>query len=248
MCVPRALDLNESRPQSLRLIEIINAQPENVRRLALETLASAHETQTDVIDTALDNPNGFIENLRETMEPAERSLAPPPVSTGEPHSREPVTPQGFDPQVFQGLPDAIRAELLSWLSSDPPPPPQEGPTDGAGSVPEAAHPAAETTSPSTPSQPAAGEQVVEEVSWPRIHEWLQSRTGPRPVVSCVWCQEEVVISEGDLQPDNGEREPAYQLPCSHIVGQRCLHNSLELHGVRITRCPFCRADIGDVYG
>lgn len=247
MCVPRASNLNTSSRRSLRLLETINAQPENVRRLAIDTLLSAHESQPDVIDVALDDPFDFVDNLRETMEPAGRPLAPPPVPTSEPHSTEPMTPDGLDPQVFQALPDDIRAELLSILPSDTPPP-QGDSTDGARSVPPTARPADETTSTSTPSQPAAGEQVVEEVSWPRIHEWLQSRTGPRPLVSCVRCQEEVVISEGDLQPDNGEREPAYQLPCSHIVGQRCLHDSLELHGVRIIQCPFCRADIGDVHG
>lgn len=160
------------------------------------------------------------------------------------------TPVGIDPAVFRSLPDHIRAELLALLPLAPEPSPQvlQGNAGSSGqSASQGTRPATETTSASSSNQ-APAEDRVEEVSWPRINDWLQSRTGPVPLVLCVWCQEEVVISEGDLQPENGEREPSYQLPCSHIVGSRCLHNSLELSGVRVTRCPYCRADIGDVYG
>lgn len=272
MCVPRASNFNTSSEQSLRLIEITNStEPEGLRRLAIETLMSALEaSHHDVVDMALDNPYGFIQNVRDTMEQDVRTQIPPSVprnpprgsqtqaqtevfepqtasqaSTSDLHSGVSVTPEGLDTQMFEGLPDDIRVELLSWLPLDSLLL-QGAPADGAGSVNRTGPPAPQTTSTSLSSQDPAGEEV-EEVSWPRIHEWIQSRTGPRPLVLCVWCQEQVVISDGDLQPENGEREPSYQLPCSHIVGQRCLRNSLERFGVRVTRCPFCRADIGNVY-
>lgn len=272
MCVPRASNFITSSAQSLRLIEITNStEPEALRRLAIETLTSALVgSHYDVVDMALDNPYGFIQNVRETMERDATTQAPPPVPpspprgsqtqaqtevfetqtasqgrTSDTQSRVSVTPEGIDPQIFEGLPDNIWVELLSWLPSDSLPL-QGAPAEGTQSVSRTGRPAPQTTSTSSSSQDAAGEQV-EEVSWPRIHEWLQSRTGPRPLVLCVWCQEQVVISNGDLQPENGEREPSYQLPCSHIVGQRCLRDSLERFGVRVTRCPFCRADVGNVY-
>lgn len=272
MCVPRASNFNTSSAQGLRLIEITNStEPEELRRLAIETLMSALQlSHHDVVDMALDNPYGFIQNVRETMERDARTQVPlsvprnPPsgsqtqaqtelfepqtasqARTSDSHSGVSVTPGGLDTQIFEGLPDNVRAELLSWLPLDLPLL-QGAPAEGTQSVSRTDRPAPQPTSASSSSQDAAGEQV-EEVSWPRIHEWLQSRTGPRPLVLCVWCQEQVIISDGDLQPEDGVREPSYQLPCSHIVGQRCLRNSLEHFDVRVTRCPFCRADIGNVY-
>jgi hypothetical protein len=255
MSGPRASNHNNHRQQSLRLLEAIRLQPEaNLRRLALETIHSAHGTQPDIIDMALDNPYGFINNLRETLEPAQPPPSPspplpppppPPTPTSEPSSEEPVTPDWFSTEAFQSLPEDKRAELLSILDSIdlPPSPPRRDSADGAGPTTQTSA----RSSSSGPGQHAARERSVPEVLWPRIHEWLQSRTGPRPQVSCVWCHEELVVSEGDLQPEDGQREPAFQLPCSHIVGKICLRDSLEVHGVRITQCPFCRADIGDVY-
>lgn len=324
MCAPRSLIVSSSTSRARRLVELINAQPINVRQLAFATISRASESNPAILDTALDDPNLFIQHVWDSVE---RAPTPPqpgnapvgsrtqvlmgmlmseptevrglatavllsapdgtspdpqvvnalhdprgfiqqmrvfaqlnvqpdevrPNETQQPTSQNGTsqrrwslseTPEGLDPEVFHGLPDEIRAEILSLMPSDPQPA-RRASVDVAQPVPQPDRPEAENASPSTPSE--AAEERVEEVSWPRIHEWLQSRTGPRPQVLCVWCQEEVVISEGDLQPENGEREPSYQLPCSHLVGQRCLQNSLELYGVRVTRCPFCRREIGDVY-
>lgn len=313
MCVPQSSILSHNTIRVRRLVEIINLEPINVRRLAFRILTRASESNLAVLDTALDDPDVFIQHIRASFDGA--ATSPPagsrtqalmdvlrseptdvrelahavllsgrddaspnsqvdsalddprgfiqqmrnfarldvqagarqPASQGgmgQPRPSAIETPEGLDPEVFNGLPDDIRAEVLSLMPSDPQPP-QGAPVDEARPVPEAVRPDPDTAFPSSPGPPT-GERV-EEVSWPRIHEWLQSRTGPRPQVLCVWCQEEVVISEGDLQPENGEREPSYQLPCSHVVGYRCLQNSLELYGVRVSRCPFCRAEIGDIH-
>lgn len=324
MCAPRSLIASDNSSRARRLVEFINTQPINVRQLAFGTISRASDSNPAVLDAALDDPNLFIQHIRESIERAvaspppanppagSRTLAlmdllrsepmeirelahailisagddPSPSSqvdnalndprgfiqqmrvfaqlnvrpdevqhydaqqsasqngTSQPRLSPSETPEGLDPEVFQGLPEEIRAEILSLMPSGPQPA-QRAFVDGTELVPQTDRPEAATASPSEPSGPA--EELVEEVSWPRIHEWLLSRTGPRPQVLCVWCQEEVVISEGDLQPENGEREPAYQLPCSHVVGERCLRNSLELYGVRVSRCPYCRANIGDVY-
>lgn len=321
MCVPRSSILSGNTSRARRLVELLNAQPLNVRQLAFGTISRASESNPAVLDTALDDPDLFIRHIRESIERA--ATSPPPVNslagsrtqvlmgllrsepievrelahavllsseddsgpdsqvgsalddpqgfiqqmrvfaqldvqadawqpasqtgTAQMHSDAFGTPEGLDHEVFHGLPDDIRAEILSLMPSDPQPLQRAAQTvDEHGTVPEGVRLDPDTSSLSSPSPPT-GERV-EEVSWPRIHDWLQSRTGPRPQVLCVWCQDEVVIPEGDLQPENGEREPSFQLPCSHIVGQRCLQNSLELYGVRVSRCPYCRADIGDVYG
>lgn len=226
-----------------------------IRELAHAILLSAGDdpSPSSQINNALDDPRGFIQQMRVF---AQLNVHPDEVQhygaqqsasqngTGQPRPSPSETPEGLDPEVFHGLPDEIRAEILSLMPSGPQPS-QRASVDAAQPMPQIVRPEFEAVSPSEPSGPA--EERIEEVSWPRIHEWLQSRTGPRPKVLCVWCQEEVVISEGDLQPQNGEREPAYQLPCSHVVGERCLRDSLELYGVRVSRCPFCRAEIGDVY-
>lgn len=325
MCAPRPSILSGNTSRSRRFVELVNAQPINVRRLAFIAISRAGESDRAVLDTALDDPNLFIRHIRNSIERA--ATSPPPGNspagsrtqallgllrseptevrqlahavllsaeddaspnsqvgsalddprrfiqqmrafaqlhvqpdevrpnndarqpvnqseTGEPHSSAPDILEWLDPEVFHSLPDDIRAEILSLMPPGPQPP-QGGPVDEARPAPEIAHP--EPESASSISSTAHAVERVEEVSWPRIHEWLQTRTGPRPLVLCVWCQEEVVVSDGDLQPENGEREPSFQLPCSHIVGQRCLQNSLELYGVRVDRCPYCRADIGDVY-
>lgn len=324
MCAPRSLVASGNTSRARRLVELINAQPINVRQLAFGTISRASDSNPAVLDAALDDPNLFIRHIRESIERAVASPSPanPPAGsrtlvlmdllrsepmeirelahaillsagddpspgsqidnalddprgfiqqmrvfaqlnvhpdevqhyaaqqsasqngTSQPRPSPSETPEGLDPEVFHGLPDEIRAEILSLMPSGPQPA-QRASVDVARPMPHTDRPEAATASPSEPSGPA--EERVEEVSWPRIHEWLQSRIGPRPQVLCVWCQEEVVISEGDLQPDNGEREPAYQLPCSHVVGESCLRNSLELYGVRVSRCPYCRAEIGDVY-
>lgn len=324
MCAPRSLVASGNTSRARRLVELINAQPINVRQLAFGTISRASDSNPAVLDAALDDPNLFIRHIRESIERAVASPSPasPPAGsrtlalmellrsepmeirelahaillsagddpspssqvdnalddpqgfiqqmrvfaqlnvhpdevqhygaqqsagqngTSQQRSSSSETPEGLDPEVFHGLPDEIRAEILSLTPSGPQPA-QRASVDAAQPMPQTDRPEAATASPNEPSGPA--EERVEEVSWPRIHEWLQSRTGPRPQVLCVWCQEEVVISEGDLQPENGEREPAYQLPCSHVVGESCLRNSLELYGVRVSRCPYCRAEIGDVY-
>ncbi|KAI7778266.1 hypothetical protein LA080_002453 [Diaporthe eres] len=325
MCVPRSSILSGNTSRSRRFVELINAQPFNVRHLALLAISRTGESNPAVLDTALDDPNLFIRHIRNSIERAATSplpgnspagsrtralmgllrseptevrqlahavllsaeddaspsshvgsalddprgfiqqmrifaqlhvqpdevppnnVAQQPVSqsgTSQPRSSVAETLEGLDPEAFHSLPDDIRAEILSFMPPDPQPP-QRGPVDEVRPAPEIVHPGPESASPSS-STAHAGERI-EEVSWPRIHEWLQTRTGPRPLVLCVWCQEQVVISDGDLQPENGEREPSFQLPCSHVVGQRCLQNSLELYGIRVDRCPYCRADIGDVY-
>lgn len=321
MCAPRSLIASGNASRARRLVEFINTQPINVRQLAFGTISRASDSNPAILDAALDGPNFFIQQIRESIEPAVASPSPanPPagsrtlalmdllrsepmeirelahailLSAGDDPSpgsqvdnalNDPrgfiqqmrvfaqlnvqpdevqhygaqqsasqdgtrpslsETLEGLDPEVFHGLPDEIRAEILSLMPSDPQPA-QRASVDVGRPVSQTDRPEAATASPSEPSGPA--EERVEEVSWPRIHEWLQSRTGPRPQVLCVWCQEELVIAEGDLQPENGEREPAYQFPCSHVVGESCLRNSLELYGVRVSRCPYCRAEIGDVY-
>lgn len=324
MCAPRSLIASHNSSRARRLVEFINTQPINVRQLAFGTISRASDSNPAVLDAALDDPNLFIQHIRESIERAVASPPPanPPAGsrtlflmdllrsepmeirelahaillsagddpspssqvdnalddprgfiqqmrvfaqlnvrpdevqhydaqqsasqngTSQPRPSPFETPEGLDPEVFRGLPDEIRAEILSLMPSVPQHA-RRASVGGTQTVPHTVRPEAETASPSEPDGPA--EERVEEVSWPRIHEWLQSRTGPRPQVLCVWCQEEVVVSEGDLQPENGEREPAYQLPCSHVVGERCLRDSLELYGVRVSRCPYCRADIGAVY-
>lgn len=241
-----------SRTQTL--MDLLRSEPVGVRELAHAVLLSADSSPNPQVENALDNPQDFIQEMRvfsqlhvrpDEVRPNNNALLPTDQNgTGQSRLSPSETPEGLDPEVFHGLPDEIRAEVLSLLPSDPQPA-QRTSANVVGPESQTHRPEPETASPSSPSPPA-GERV-EEVSWPRILEWLQSRTGPRPLVLCVWCQDELVISEGDLQPEDGEREPSYQLPCSHLVGQRCLQNSLELYGVRVSRCPYCRRDIGDVY-
>lgn len=234
------------------LMGLLRSEPIEVRELALEILLSSYEDGggNPQVDHALDNPRGFIQEMRVF---AQVNVQPgdvrPSNDTRQPSSQTETsaleTLEELDPDVFHNLPDDIRAELLSMMPSNPQPP-QRTPAEEARPANHAAHPGPGTASASAPSPPEG--ETVEEVSWPRILDWLRSRTGPRPVVNCVWCAEEVVISEGNLQPENGEREPSLQLPCSHIVGERCFRNSLELYGVRVERCPYCRAEIGDFFG
>lgn len=252
---PQQSGNSPARSRTQVLMGLLSSEPIQVRELATAVLLSLQDDTSphSQISNALDDPQGFIQQMRVfaqlDIQPEEVRLSDAQQLTGQNRPSQPLsssseTPEGLDPEVFHGLPDEIRAEILSLMPSDPHPA-RGASVDVAQPMSQTVRPEAETASPSTPSGPAG--EKVEEVSWPRIHEWLQSRTGPRPQVLCVWCQEEVVISDGDLQPDNGEREPSYQLPCSHLVGQRCLQNSLELYGVRVTCCPFCRRDIGDVY-
>ena len=240
------------------LMSLLRSEPDEVRELAHAVLLSADDSSPNSqVDNALDNPRDFIQEMRVSSQldvyPGEvrpNNDAPRPANqsgTGQPRSSPTETPEGLDPEVFHGLPDDVRAEVPSLMPWDREPG-QRASADVIGPMPQTVRPEAQTAAPRLPSSvsPPAGKRV-EEVSWPRILEWLRSRTGPRPLVLCVWCQEELVIPECDLQPEDGEREASYQLPCSHLVGQRCLHNSLELYGVRVTRCPYCRRDIGDVY-
>lgn len=239
------------------LMGLIRSEPIEVRELALEILLSSYEDGggNPQVDHALENPRAFIQEMRVfaqvnvqpgDVRPSNDARQPAGQSeTSQPGSSALESLEGLDPDVFHNLPDDIRAELLSMMPSDPQPP-QRTPTVEARPATQTARPEPATASASSPSPPEG--ETVEEVSWPRILEWLRSRTGPRPVVNCVWCAEEVVISEDNLQPENGEREPSLQLPCSHIVGERCFRNSLELYGVRVDRCPYCRAEIGDLLG
>lgn len=234
------------------LMGLLRSEPIEVRELALEILLSSYEDGggNPQVDHALDNPRGFIQEMRVfaqvNVQPGDvrpSNDARQPSSQTETSALE--TLEELDPDVFHNLPDDIRAELLSMMPSNPQPP-QRTPAEEARPANHVARPEPGTASASSASPPEG--ETVEEVSWPRIIEWMRSRTGPRPVVNCVWCAEEVVISEGNLQPENGEREPSLQLPCSHIVGERCFRNSLELYGVRVDKCPFCRAEIGDSLG
>lgn len=238
------------------LMGLLRSEPIQVRELALEILLSDYEDGggNAQVDHALGNPRAFIQEMRVfaqvNVQPGDvrpSNDARQPASqneTSQPQSSALETLEGLDPDVFHNLPDDIRAELLSIMPSDPQPP-RRTPGEEARPAAQTARPEAGTASASSPSPPDG--ETVEEVSWPRILDWLRSRTGPRPVVNCVWCAEEVVISEGNLQPENGEREPSLQLPCSHIVGERCFRNSLQLYGVRVDRCPYCRAEIGDFF-
>ncbi|KUI59486.1 ERAD-associated E3 ubiquitin-protein ligase HRD1 [Cytospora mali] len=85
----------------------------------------------------------------------------------------------------------------------------------------------------------ASDQVVDEAYWPNVQEWLSSdRSAPRPRVSC-FCGLELVVEEGGLQVDNGEREPSTILACGHMFGEHCIRVWKERSPV----CPACHAPI-----
>lgn len=86
---------------------------------------------------------------------------------------------------------------------------------------------------------AASGPVAEENYYPAVLAWLASdRSGPRPRVIC-FCGEEVVVEEGNLQVDNGHREPSAVLGCGHIFGKAYLDEWKAHRPV----CPHCRAPI-----
>lgn len=229
---PSELDSRaESRPLSLmEFMELLRSESEEVSDLAYRTMNEAGFSLSpdSMWRRVRVNPQPFLAEMRRMaalnarFNEIQRGITNVSErTTTQPHVRASDTPVGIDPNVFRSLPDHIRAELLDLLPLAPEPspqPPQVTPGSSGQSASQGTRPAAETTSASSLSQ-APAEDRVEEVSFPRINQWLQSRTGPKPLCLCVWCQEEVVISDGDLQPENGEREPSYQLPCSHIVGQ-----------------------------
>lgn len=87
---------------------------------------------------------------------------------------------------------------------------------------------------------------MERPSWPRIEEWLKKRRGPKPVVRCFACRDELVIP--GLQTDDGRREPHCILACGHVVGDVCLGVWIEKAtagrgGYTKAKCPYCGDEI-----
>lgn len=214
-------------------MSLLRSESIEVCELAHGVLLSAHDSfgPQSRVNMALDNPQDFIQEMRALDQDSNEARG----SSDDLPTGGPVNLPGVDPEVFQALPDDILAELLSSLPPESPRQSQIATVDGSRPVSQV-----------EPARVRQAVETVEEVSWPRISEYIQSGIGPRPEVRCVWCQEQVVIP--GLQPNNAEREPSLTLPCQHIVGERCLRDSLTRHGVRVTRCPYCRQDIGDVYG
>ncbi|KAK7707155.1 hypothetical protein SLS64_007365 [Diaporthe eres] len=91
MCIPRSSILSGNTSRSRRFVELINAQPFNVRHLALLAISRAGESNPAVIDTALDDPNLFIRHIRDCIERA--ATSPSPVNS----------PAGSRTQVLMGL-------------------------------------------------------------------------------------------------------------------------------------------------
>lgn len=101
-----------------------------------------------------------------------------------------------------------------------------------------------SSSSASPAAPAASEPV-DETYWPNVERWLTTRSGPRPVVLCVCCTEELVIP--GLQSDNGEREETRRLECGHLLGAVCIGAWIsDRRGTEAgARCPFCQYPIED---
>ncbi|KAJ0124805.1 hypothetical protein J7T55_006146 [Diaporthe amygdali] len=156
------------------LMRLLRSEPTDIRDLAHVVLLSAHNSYGphSRVEMALDNPEEFILEMRTLAHFDEHSgegranddlLQPMSQSPmGEPgasHGADiPETPRELDPEIFNSLPEDIRAEFLVSRPSQ-----SSRPSSTTNEVPAAV----ETLS--------SGD-TVEEVSWARISEWLQSRT------------------------------------------------------------------------
>ncbi|KAK0621010.1 hypothetical protein B0T14DRAFT_497420 [Immersiella caudata] len=99
--------------------------------------------------------------------------------------------------------------------------------------------------PAAPSETSSN--TIEETVWANIETYLRTRRGPRPLVLCCICEEELVVP--GLQEDNGQRETMKKLPCGHVLGAECvgiwINTRLNDSTSRdtIPKCPYCRAPI-----
>ena len=108
---------------------------------------------------------------------------------------------------------------------------------------------------STPAQPTPPApkpvteppEPLEETVWANIERYLRTRNGPKPLVTCAICQNELVVP--GLQENDGEREAMRKLPCGHVLGSDCTDRWIETrlndHSLddNVAKCPFCRAPI-----
>lgn len=109
-------------------------------------------------------------------------------------------------------------------------------SSGAGPFVE---PPAGTSSAQRESTPMGGSL------WSDIEQYLQTREGPPPKVTCLFCTKELVI-EG-LQNASDGREATQVLPCGHTFGEKCMRQWEEqqtyvdeLDGRVSASCPICR--------
>lgn len=108
-----------------------------------------------------------------------------------------------------------------------------------------------STESTTPRKPKA-EEPAAEIVWANIERYLRTKTGPKPVVTCVICSEELIIP--GLQEANGEREKPWVLRCGHVIGLGCIHQWISMRGgyvphpgnpAQTPTCPYCREAIFD---
>lgn len=107
-----------------------------------------------------------------------------------------------------------------------------------------AHVEGEATVRSPTAASQAEQETFEEASWTNIAAYLQNPVGPRPVVLCAMCTEQIAIPI--LQPSNSEREPALKLfPCNHIVGRNCwtMQVAILKKDGKKPFCPYCRKPV-----
>jgi len=101
--------------------------------------------------------------------------------------------------------------------------------------------------PPDPQSVAESSELLEETVWANIERYLRTRNGPKPLVTCGICQNELVVP--GLQGDDGEREAMRKLPCGHVLGSDCTDRWIETrlndHSLddNVAKCPFCRAPI-----
>ncbi|KAK5651871.1 hypothetical protein OQA88_11529, partial [Cercophora sp. LCS_1] len=94
------------------------------------------------------------------------------------------------------------------------------------------------------------EGTAEEVVWSTIQQYIRTQTGPKPLVKCAICSEELIIP--GLQEPNGEREAHRVLQCGHVVGADCIAEWIRIRLSEFSmnsrpNCPYCRKEITDNY-
>lgn len=93
---------------------------------------------------------------------------------------------------------------------------------------------------SPPSPPAREDQIF----WPPIAAYLANPSGPRPLVTCTFCTDEIIIP--GLQPalsEDDDRETHLRLmPCQHVVGRRCWATYVRILAGdgQLPTCPYCK--------
>ncbi|KAK3358129.1 hypothetical protein B0T25DRAFT_605612 [Lasiosphaeria hispida] len=109
-------------------------------------------------------------------------------------------------------------------------------------LPTPAQPAPSISQPATESP-----KPIKETVWANIKRYLQSRTGPKPLVTYGICQNKLVVPR--LQEDDGKQETMRKLPCGHVLGSdytdRWIKTRLNDHSSddNVAKCPFYRAPI-----